>query len=53
MHGTLDDAQNAKRRSVMLARIGLAQPSRRLPIAAILRGAATIAWQYENFAVRK
>jgi hypothetical protein len=46
-HGTSDDAQNAERRSVMPARIGLAQPSRRLPIAAILRSAATIASQYE------
>src|SRR6476469_3869563 len=47
VHGTSDDAQNAERRSVMPARIGLAQPYRRLPIAAILRSAATIASQYE------
>ena len=31
--------------TLMPARIGLAQPSRRLPIAAILRSAATIASQ--------
>jgi len=48
-----DDAQNAERCSMMPARIGLAQSSRRLPIAAILRGAATIASQYEISAVRK
>ena len=41
MHGTSDDAQNGERRSVMPARIGLAQPSRRLPIAAIAKIAAT------------
>jgi hypothetical protein len=45
VHGTSDDAQNAERRSVMPARIGLAQLSRRLPIGAILRSAATIASQ--------
>jgi hypothetical protein len=37
----------------MPARIGLAQPYRRLPIAAILRSAATIASQSKYFAVRK
>ena len=35
VHGTSDDAQDVERRSVMPARSGLAQPSRRLPIAAI------------------